>query len=79
MEGFVVNQDLAKFETHIIGCARDGFEEFNLTQPSLFILLDSLDWLAIGLSAFILGGLLPAFILYFRTAFKQGGGKKVRR
>ncbi len=42
-------------------------------------MIDQIDWLAIGLVSFILGGLLLAFFLYLRTAYKQGGWKNVRR
>ena len=42
-------------------------------------MVDSLDWAAFGLLAFIFGGLLVAFLLYFRTAFKLGGWKNVKR
>lgn len=45
----------------------------------LSIFLDRFDWLAIGLAAFIVGGLLLAFFCYFRTAFKRGGWKNVKR
>jgi small-conductance mechanosensitive channel len=41
--------------------------------------LDPIDWAAIGLVVLLLGGFLLAFLLYFRTAFKQGGWKNVRR
>jgi hypothetical protein len=41
--------------------------------------IDQIDWLAIGLVSLILGGLLLAFFLYLRTAYKQGGWKNVRR
>jgi hypothetical protein len=41
--------------------------------------LDPIDWIAIGFVVFLLGGLLLAFFLYFRTAFKEGGWKNVRR
>jgi hypothetical protein len=37
------------------------------------------DWMAIGLVVLLLGGLLLAFFLYFRTAFKEGGWKNVKR
>jgi hypothetical protein len=43
------------------------------------IALDPIDWIAIGFVVFLLGGLLLAFFLYFRTAFKEGGWKNVRR
>ena len=42
------------------------------------IALDPIDWIAIGFVVFLLGGLLLAFFLYFRTAFKEGGWKNVR-
>jgi hypothetical protein len=42
------------------------------------IALDPIDWVAIGFVFFLLGGLLLAFFLYFRTAFKEGGWKNVR-
>jgi len=35
--------------------------------------------MAIGLFGFILGGLLLAFFLYFRTAFRAGGWKNIKR
>src|SRR5215469_10369739 len=50
--------------------------EFALAQPFSLILID---WIAIGLFVFILGGLLLAFFLYFHTAFKAGGWKNVKR
>jgi len=43
------------------------------------IRLDSSDWTAIGLLVFVVGGILMAFLLYFRTAFKAGGWKNVKR
>ena len=43
------------------------------------IALDPIDWMAIGLVVSLLGGLLLAFFLYFRTAFKEGGWKNVKR
>src|SRR5467141_4165383 len=42
-------------------------------------IINRIDWLAIGLVSLILGGLLLAFFLYLRTAYKQGGWKNVRR
>lgn len=42
-------------------------------------MIDQIDWLAIGLVSLILGGLLLAFFLYLRTAYKKGGWKNVRR
>ena len=50
-----------------------------MAQPFCVILFDTIDWLAVGLVAFLLGGLLLAFFLYFRTAFKAGGWKNVKR
>jgi hypothetical protein len=41
--------------------------------------MNSLDWIAFGLLAFLLGGILLAFLLYLRTAYKSGGWKRVRR
>ncbi len=41
--------------------------------------MDRYTWLAVGLLLFILGGILLAFFLYLRTAYKQGGWKNVRR
>ena len=43
------------------------------------IALEPIDWIAIGLAAFIVGGLLVALVLYLRTAFKDGGWKNVKR
>jgi hypothetical protein len=43
------------------------------------IVLDPIDLIAIGFVAFLLGGLLLAFFLYFRTAFKDGGWTNVKR
>lgn len=37
------------------------------------------DWTAIGLLVFVVGGILLALLLYFRTAFKEGGWKNVKR
>jgi DMSO reductase anchor subunit len=42
-------------------------------------MMDRYTWLAVGLLLFILGGILLAFFLYLRTAYKQGGWKNVRR
>ena len=42
-------------------------------------MIDRIDWLAIGLLFLILGGLLFALFLYLRTAYKQGGWKRVKR
>ena len=42
------------------------------------IALDPIDWVAIGFVVLLLGGLLLAFFLYFRTAFKEGGWKNVK-
>ncbi len=41
--------------------------------------MDRYTWLAVGLLLFIFGGILLAFFLYLRTAYKQGGWKNVRR
>ncbi len=41
--------------------------------------MDRYTWLAVGLLLFIFGGILLAFFLYLRTAYKQGGWKKMRR
>jgi hypothetical protein len=43
------------------------------------IALDPTDWIAISFVVFLLGGLLLAFFLYFRTAFKGGGWRNVKR
>ena len=50
-----------------------------MAQLFSIILIDTIDWLAFGLIGFLLGGLLLAFFLYFRTAFKAGGWKNVKR
>jgi hypothetical protein len=41
--------------------------------------MDRYTWLAVGLLLFIFGGILLAFSLYLRTAYKRGGWKNVRR
>ncbi len=40
--------------------------------------MDRYAWLAAGLLLLIFGGILLAFFLYLRTAYKQGGWKNVR-
>ncbi len=42
------------------------------------VALEPIDWAAICLAFVIVGGILLAFFLYFRTAFKVGGWKNVR-
>jgi hypothetical protein len=42
------------------------------------IVLDPFDWIAICFVVVMLGGLLLALFLYFRTAFKAGGWRNVR-
>jgi hypothetical protein len=49
-----------------------------LLQLFCSIALDAIDWIAIGFVAFLLRGLILAFFLYFRTAFKGGGWKNVK-
>jgi hypothetical protein len=50
-----------------------------LLQLFCSIALEPIDWIAIGFVAFLLGGLVLTFFLYFRTAFKGGGWKNVKR
>ena len=38
-----------------------------------------IDLIAIGFVVFLIGGLLLAFFFYFRTAFKGGGWRNVKR
>jgi len=42
------------------------------------IVLDPIDWIAICFVVVMLGGLLLALFLYFRTAFKAGGWRNAR-
>jgi hypothetical protein len=51
-----------------------------MTPPlAMMMMIDQITWLAIGLVLLLLGGLLSAFFLYLRTAYKAGGWKRVRR
>jgi hypothetical protein len=42
------------------------------------VAVDPIDLIAIGFVVFLMAGLLLAFFLYFRTAFKGGGWKNVK-
>jgi len=39
---------------------------------------DALDWAVVGLMLFIGGGIILAFALYLRTAYRKGGWRQVR-
>ena len=38
-----------------------------------------IDWIAVGLMVFIIGGLATAIFLYLRRAYREGGWRQVRR
>ncbi len=38
----------------------------------------ALDWMALGLLLFIVGGIVGAFFLYLRTSYRKGGWRQVR-
>lgn len=46
---------------------------------AIYIRIETIDALAIGLAILIFGGILAALFFYLRTAYREGGWQRVRR
>ena len=46
---------------------------------AIYVRIETIDAVAVGLVILIFGGILAALFFYLRTAYRQGGWQRVRR